>query len=222
MERMPYRPNADAAVVSTMPLAASLPTQSNDWRTGLPTLTGTMVTLRELRVTDAPALLLALTTEEVTRYLSAPPATVEGFERFIARTHGRRAAGENACFAIAPRDSDIAIGLFQVRSLEANFGNAEWGFALMSEFWGTGVFLDGARLVIDFTFETLGSNRLEARAATANARGNGALRKIGAVREGILRKSLRCSGEYLDQSLWTILAEDWRDAKATCISPVIH
>ena len=44
-------------------------------------------------------------------------------------------------------------------------------------------------------------------------RGNGALRKLGAVQEGILRKSFLRSGEYLDQMLWTVLDEDWR-AKA--------
>ena len=59
----------------------------------------------------------------------------------------------------------------------------------------------------------LGSHRLEARAAVQNGRGNGALRKIGAVREGVLRRSFLRNGEYLDQALWTILAEDWRDAK---------
>ena len=37
-----------------------------------------------------------------------------------------------------------------------------------------------------------------------------ALKKIGARQEGILRKSFRRNGEYLDQALWTILDEDWR------------
>jgi RimJ/RimL family protein N-acetyltransferase len=43
-----------------------------------------------------------------------------------------------------------------------------------------------------------------------NGRGNGALRKIGAVQEGLLRKSFLKDGEYLDQALWTILDEDWK------------
>jgi RimJ/RimL family protein N-acetyltransferase len=222
MEEMPYQPRAAEAVASTTGLAESLPTPSNDWRTGLPTLTGSMVTLRELRLTDAPALLVALTTEEVTRFISRPPATVEALERFIAWTHRQRAAGQDACFAVVPRNSDIAIGLFQVRSLEPNFGTAEWGFALMSEYWGTGVFADGAKLVVRFTFDAIGSHRLEARAATVNGRGNGALRKMGAVREGVLRKAFLCNGDYLDQTLWTLLAEEWRDAKATWGSPIIH
>ncbi|PYR32420.1 MAG: 30S ribosomal protein S5 alanine N-acetyltransferase, partial [Acidobacteria bacterium] len=37
----------------------------------------------------------------------------------------------------------------------------------------------------------------------------GALRKLGAVQEGILRRSLRRGGEYLDQVLWSLLKEDW-------------
>jgi RimJ/RimL family protein N-acetyltransferase len=46
-----------------------------------------------------------------------------------------------------------------------------------------------------------------------NSRGNAALRKLGAVQEGVLRRSLQCRGEYLDQALWTVLDEDWRQAK---------
>ena len=62
----------------------------------------------------------------------------------------------------------------QVRSLEAAFETSEWGFAIAAEFWGTGVFHEAARLVVDFTFSTLGATRLEARAALRNGRGNGA------------------------------------------------
>ena len=51
---------------------------------------------------------------------------------------------------------------------------------------------------------------LEARAAVHNARGVGALRKIGAVQEGVLRQSLPQHEGWVDQALWTILADDWR------------
>ena len=105
---------------------------------------------------------------------------------------------------------DTAIGIFQVRELESGFGTAEWGFAIGSPFWGTGVFQDGAKLVVDFAFETLGVHRLEARAAVLNGRGNGALLKMGAAQECILRKSFQKDGEYLDQVLYSILEDDWR------------
>jgi RimJ/RimL family protein N-acetyltransferase len=150
-----------------------------------------------------------LSTEEVARFISPPPTTVEGFERFIEWTHRERAAGNYVCFAVVPHGMRSAIGLFQVRQLEAGFRTAEWGFAIGSAFWGTGVFVDAARMVVDFAFETIKTHRLEARSAVLNGRGNGALRKIGAVQEGLLRKSFLQNGDYLDQALWTILDESW-------------
>jgi RimJ/RimL family protein N-acetyltransferase len=194
---------------------------TSDWRRALPVLAGARVTLRELRVSDAPALLTMLSSEEVARFISPPPTTVEGFERFIAWTHRERAAGNYACFAVVPNGTDTAIGIFQVRQLEPGFGTAEWGFAIGSPFWGTGVFADGARLVIDFAFDVIKTHRLEARAAILNGRGNGALRKIGAMQEGILRKSFLRNGEYLDQALWTIIDEDWR-AQRTVWGARVH
>jgi RimJ/RimL family protein N-acetyltransferase len=48
----------------------------------------------------------------------------------------------------------------------------------------------------------------------ANGRGNGALRKLGAVQEGVLRRSFLKNGQFLDQMLWSILGEEWRAARA--------
>jgi RimJ/RimL family protein N-acetyltransferase len=67
---------------------------------------------------------------------------------------------------------------------------------------------------VDFAIETLQVRRLEARSALANGRGNGALHKLGASREAVLRKSFLKDGEYMDQVLWSITAEDWRFFRA--------
>jgi len=187
---------------------------TSDWRSKLPVLSGRGVTMRELRMTDAPALLELLTSEEVARFISPPPTSIDGFERFIAWVHQERAAGRYICFAVVPDGMDTAAGLFQVRQLDPQFGTAEWGFALGRPFWGTGIFMSAAHLTIDFAFDEIGAYRLEARAAIANGRGNGALAKLGAVKEGTLRRSFVRGGQQLDQALWSIVREDWRRAKA--------
>jgi ribosomal-protein-alanine N-acetyltransferase len=201
---------------------ASLPeAPDSDWRAGLPLLAGNLVTLRELQLSDAPALYAALATEQATRFLTPPPSSVEGFEAFIRSAQGQRGAGQYLCYAVVPHGSDMAIGMFQVRSLEPGFGTAEWGFAIDPEFWGTGIFVDASKLVVDFAFEVLGVHRLEARAAVKNGRGNGALQKLGAVQEGLLRRALPKNGEYLDQMLWTIRRDEWFDAKIRRSSRII-
>ena len=181
-----------------------------NWRAALPVLEGKGVILRELRLSDAPSLLAFLTTEEVTRFISPPPTTVAGFERFIEWTHRERAAGNYVCFGIVPDGYDQAVGLFQVRQLNASFQTAEWGFAMGSNFWGTGIFIESARAIVAFTFTSIGADRLEARSCVQNGRGNGALQKLGATREGVLRQSFLRNAEYHDQVLWAIVAADWR------------
>jgi|SRR5690349_1892851 len=194
---------------------------TTDWRRAVPVLTGRCVSLRELRVSDAPTLFSMLTTREVARFISPPPTTIEGFEAFIEWTHRERAAGRYICFAVVPEGMDSAIGIFQLRQLEPTFSTAEWGFAIGAPYWGTGVFMDAGRLVVEFAFESVGVHRLEARAAVVNGRGNGALAKIGAVKEAVLRQSFLRHGEYLDQALWSIVKDDWRQAKAVWGS-IIH
>ena len=195
---------------------------TTNWKTALPVLAGSTFTLRELRVEDAPSLFAMLTTEEVARFISPPPTTVAGFERFIMWAQRERQAGNYTCFAIVPQGMTTAIGIFQVRSLEPGFGTAEWGFAMGSQFWGSGIFAEGARLVLDFAFDVIGAQRLEARAAVANGRGNGALRKIGAVQEGLLRRSFLRNGQHHDQVLWGILADDWRLQRVAQQPSVTH
>ena len=208
----------------TVAVAVGVPTPaavtSSDWRRALPVLQAGAVTLRELRLSDAPTLLEMLTTEEVSRFISPPPTTVEGFARFIEWTHRERAAGRYVCFGIVPAGFDHAIGIIQLRMLGPGFDIAEWGFAIGQSFWGTGVFQVAARQVLDFAFGEVGVQRLEARSAVANGRGNGALQKMGATREGMLRKSFLRNGIYYDQVIWSICSDDWREwQRASAVRP---
>ena len=205
---------ATSALESQQPARVSNPgAQAVEWTLELPRLSGRLVSLRELAATDAVALHALLTTSAVDRLISPPPATADGFERFISAMRQGREAGTCACFGIVPSGAAAAVGLIQIRQLEPGFRVAEWGFALGQAYWGSGLFMDAAQLALDFVFDELGVARLEARAALVNGRGNGALRKLGAVQELVLRRSLRTGGRSLDQALWTILATDWRETR---------
>jgi RimJ/RimL family protein N-acetyltransferase len=198
-----------------IPSATEPVTAGASWRSGLPVLMGRRLRLREVRRTDAKSLMAMLTSSEITRFISAPPTTLDGFERFIAWAGCQRAAGSHACFVATLSGSETPIGLFQVTGIPRDLKAAEWGFVLATPFWGTGLFQEAARLLLDFAFETIGVHRLEARAAVLNGRGNGALLKIGAVQEGVLRRSFLRHGQMFDQVLYSIVGEDWRGSHAT-------
>jgi RimJ/RimL family protein N-acetyltransferase len=212
IDKMSLRPGIAAeagASAGDRPPEATRP----DWKSGLPVLSNELATLRDLRVSDAPSLCATLSSQEVHRFMSAPPSDVAGFERFIQWAHGERTAGRLMCFAVVPKGYDAAVGIMQVRQIDQEFTTGELGAALGSQFWGTGLFEAAADLLFEFVFDGLGLRRLELRAAVQNGRANGAARKVGGVPEGVARRGLFCRGQYHDQLMWSILADDWRQSR---------
>jgi RimJ/RimL family protein N-acetyltransferase len=129
-------------------------------------LSGPSVTLRELRASDAPSLFAMLTADDVARFISPPPVSLDGFERFINWAQVQRVAGTLACFAVTLDASDVAVGIFQLRSLETGFGTAEWGFAIGSPYWGSTAFQEGAELMVQFAFDAVGVHRVMVNGTT--------------------------------------------------------
>ena len=183
----------------------------DEWRRGLPVLSGSVVELREVGFEDVPSLHVLIASDpKVTAYISPPPPTIRALQGFVAWAHQQREAGKLVCYAIVPKGLHYAVGIIQVRKIQPNFFVGEWGFVLGAAFWGTGVFEDAAILVANFAFDTVGVHRLEARAVTSNARGNGALQKIGAQGEAILRAGLKRDNVLLTQYLWSLRSVDWQ------------
>lgn len=180
-----------------------------DWRQGLPVLRSAGVTLREPRLADAQALFAQLTTPEVTRFISTPPDTPKGFERFVTWAIRQRETGQSVCYGVVPEQASQPVGIFQVHQLEPPFRTAEWGFVFGRPYWGLGIMPKGARLLLGFVFDTLGVKRLEARAMAANGRANGVLRKLGATEEGRLSRSFLMGRQHDDDVLWAMLNTDW-------------
>ena len=206
MEMMPF--NAVTEREPLITIAAHVPERQAEWpqwRSVVPTLINQATRLRELRSSDALSLLSMLTTEEVAKFISPPPVSQEGFERFIRWSHERRMAGQYVCFGIVPKGYDVAIGIFQIQMPSDE--TPEWGFAMGSPFWGTGLFVQGADAVLDFAFRGIGLEQLCACAAVENGRGNGALQKLGAVQQGIIRDGLVRNGKPMDQYYWTLSAD---------------
>lgn len=172
------------------------------WRTIVPTLINGTTRLRELRRADAASLLSMLAPKEVSRFIAPPPTTLQGFEEFVGWTHRKRCAGQYICFGIVPAGFDVAIGIFQLQLAAVPI--PEWGFAMGSTFWGTGLFVEAAEAVVDFAFRGVDVVELGARAVIENGRGNGALRKLGAVCEGLVPAGHVKDGRVLDQFYWTL------------------
>jgi RimJ/RimL family protein N-acetyltransferase len=183
------------------------------WHLGVPALRNEAVSLRELKASDAPMLLKHVSGPSVL-YIAPPPRSVEDFKRFIRRARVERRRGAQLSLGIVPGGQSAPVGLAQIWAIEPDFSTAEWGFVLGESVWGTGLFGASARLLLDFAFDTLGVVRLETRIVEANVRGHKAMLKLGAAREGTLRRSFRSGDTFMDHVMWSILADEWHAGRS--------
>jgi RimJ/RimL family protein N-acetyltransferase len=179
------------------------------WRNGLPSLNGRVVSLREPVPQDLGPLADLLSIGDATRFGLDEPVSEVSVQELIERFGRERASGIAFTYVITIAAARTVVGLVQVRQLDPSFEAAEWECTIAPASRGTGIFLEAARLVGSFAFGVVGTHRLEARVVLQHGRANGALRKLGAVQEGVLRRSVRRVDEYFDQMLWSLLKDDW-------------
>jgi RimJ/RimL family protein N-acetyltransferase len=184
---------------------------ASSWRAELPVLNGRTVTLREPTAHDLGPLVDLLSLADATRFGVDEPITGVAMQQLLDRIVRDREAGVAFTYAIVVTSTRAFAGLIQVRQLDPTFEAAEWECTIAPSSRGSGLFLEAARLVGSFAFRVIGAHRLEARVLVQNGRANGALRKLGAVQEGVLRRAARRNDEYVDQVLWSMLRDDWGD-----------
>ena len=177
-------------MLSTEPLTNRVNHASVD---SLPVLAGDGVRLREVHLSDAAALTALFQLPGVSDYLDPPPATPAEFGAWIALSQSRRAQGKAACYSllitgasdvrterVGVVEKDEVSGLFMALRFE-DPSRAEIGFALAPHLWGSGVFVKAIDLYLKFLFGEWGVKTLVGKTLAENARGVGAMRKLGAT-----------------------------------------
>ena len=145
----------------------------------LPLLVRDGIRLREVDLSDAPALTALFQMPEVSEHLDPPPATIADFSSWIALSLSRRVEGRAACYTVLG-ERDEPVGLFMAIRFE-EMERAEIGFAMAPHLWGTGAFQKAAGVYLDFLFDQWGVKTLVGKTQVRNARAMGAMRKLGAV-----------------------------------------
>ncbi|WP_185975771.1 GNAT family N-acetyltransferase [Tessaracoccus rhinocerotis] len=82
------------------------------------------------------------------------------------------------------------------------------------EFWGMGINVETKLLTLKHTFEDCGFGRVKIQADINNTRSRGAITRLGAQFEGIVRRDIRrLDGTWRDTVVYSILAQDWPGVK---------
>lgn len=87
---------------------------------------------------------------------------------------------------------------------------AELAYALSPKYWGKGFALEAAEVWVQFGFEQLGLNRIEAGCHAENDSSERVMKRIGMRYEGTLRKDMFVKGAYRDTKVYAILREEYK------------
>lgn len=177
--------------------------------TDRPTLETERLTLRPLTLADAPEVHRLVNDVEIARNtLTIPHPYPEGFAPEWIATHQEKFdKNEEIVFGIERREDGALVGVIGV--MPEPHDMAEFGYWIGREYWNHGYASEAAAAVIDYTFRTLGVNRIEALHFVRNAASGRVMEKCGMKYEGTLRQARKKWDEYIDVKVYSILRSDW-------------
>ena len=180
------------------------------------TLTRSVVRLEPLSEKHVPDLTVAAHDERIWRYmLYVYPDTEEKMLSWVRDILARQAAGADLAFAVIHRESGRAIGATRYLEIRPEHRGLEIGGTwYATEFQRTAVNTECKYLLLKHAFEVLDCIRVQFKADARKLRSIRAIERIGAMREGVLRKHyILQDGGYRDSVYFSILDREWPKVK---------
>jgi len=176
-----------------------------------PTLNTSRLRLRPFNDSDADDLFALHSNAFVLRYWDAPPWTDPlRADVFIAACRQMEEEGTGARLAVDRAYDGAFIGWCGLTRWNPDYRSASMGYCFDDEVWGHGYATEAARALLQWAFNTLDLNRVQAETDTRNAASARVLEKLGFVREGTLREDCVVSGEVSDSWVYGLLRREWR------------
>ena len=89
----------------------------------------------------------------------------------------------------------------------------EIGYALVPNERGKGYCTEAVKIFFDYLFLSKDLARIQAQTHVKNVASQKVLEKVGFKKEGIMRKALFVRGKWADQTLYSILREEWKEPR---------
>lgn len=177
----------------------------------LPTIETDRLVLRPLRMRDAADLYAYARDPEVSRHvLWEAHKSMRESRQFLRAAIRQYRKGLPGSFAITWKSSGRMIGTIGFMWVNVDHKSAEVGYSLNRDYWNQGIMTEALRAVIQFGFDELHLNRIEAQHEIDNPASGRVMQHAGMQYEGRLRQRLMNKGKYVDVALYAILQSDPR------------
>jgi len=191
----------------------------------LPVLSGRLIRLEPLALEHAPGYLAAAgpadDAAEVFRWMfPAAPQTVADAEGHILTALAARARGERFAYAQLDAGTGEVAGTTSYYEVDPAARAIAIGHTWLGRrWWRTGHNTESKLLMLTHAFDTLGAARVSWHTDLNNTRSQEAIDRLGATREGVLRKHrIRRDGAWRDTVQYAMVDDDWPAVRARLIA----
>jgi len=173
-------------------------------------LEGERVKLVPLEMNHAAPLFECLRAPEVWGHYPYRIQTIEEMQTFIHKAIVGQEQREQFSFAVWDKNLNEYVGTTRFLKISEQNNSLKVGTTLYSpKVWRTRVNTEAKYLMLQYVFETLNIVRVEIIASINNVRSQRAIERLGATKEGILRKKYN----NIDYVIYSIIQSDWNDVK---------
>jgi len=154
---------------------------------------------------------------EIWEFTSADVKTAADFRRYFDTALAERKTGVSYPFAIYDKREERYAGCTRYGNISMPNKRVEIGWTWYKpSLQRTGINKACKSLLLNFGFDELDLNRIELKTSLLNLKSQGAMLKIGAVKEGILRRHMIAeNGNVRDTVYFSFIKEEWPAIRQT-------
>ncbi|GAA3308080.1 GNAT family N-acetyltransferase [Nonomuraea dietziae] len=165
-----------------------------------------VVRLAPVTLADAPDFHRLLSAPSITRWMMAPPSTIESTERRCRYTGYWWLSGQRVELAVRDAATDAFAGHIQLAQIAPLIDQAMLGYSLLPAFRGKGYMSRAVRLLVDWAFANTALHRIVAGTDVTNEASQMVLERAGFSREAVHRELFpRPDGTRGDDVEWLLL-----------------
>ena len=178
-------------------------------------LSGKRACLLPMTLAHVPALFAIGQDDAIWSYLPEHPRTLSDFQDWVQTALAEQASGMELPFVIVDRELDQVVGSTRLVDISLRHRQAEIGWTWHSPaVWHTRINTECKYLLLCHAFETLDLVRVCFKTDARNQRSQAAIERLGAVKEGVMRRHRILPDGFLRDSVYySIISDEWPDVK---------
>ena len=179
-------------------------------------LEGRHVRLEPLEARHREDLVAAASEDPETFRFMGTSIALHGWDAWLKEALDGVTDGRYVVWATVERETGRAVGSTRFGDISPADGRVEIGWTWIAPSrQRTAVNTEAKLLQLRYAFDDLGATRVALKTDGRNLRSQAAIERLGAVREGVLRRHMRLPDGYLrDTVYYSILADEWPALKA--------